>query len=75
VKSRDEDGMKEDGGPSAGTQGVPDDSRAREAFAKSAESLEGKDGKKATYMWSGQEINPPRVRCLPCRSGCRLARG
>lgn len=33
------------------------------AFVDDAESLEGKNGKKATYMWSGQEISPPRVGC------------
>jgi len=32
-----------------------------EAVEKGEEMLEGKEGKKATYMWSGQEIAASRV--------------
>lgn len=47
--------------PEAKTSHETEEKLAKEKFVRDAESLEGKDGKKATYMWSGQEINPPRV--------------
>jgi hypothetical protein len=40
-----------------------------EAVEKGEEILEGKEGKKATYMWSGQEIAASRVSSRP--SGAR----